>query len=128
MGYGVLALRSIVWLSKTGLDRNAKSALGFILAVSVGVAIFLAAYLSRDFLTTNFGFRHIRELFHRSVLAIASSESPAAALLPQSRRSPLAATGRDPTMDVGPAASGGMRPIADGQRPEMVTGEQPFIP
>src|SRR5450631_3045 len=54
MGYGVLALRSIVWLSKTGLDRNAKSALGFILAVSVGVAIFLAAYLSRDFLTTNF--------------------------------------------------------------------------
>jgi hypothetical protein len=64
LGYGVLALRSIAWLSGTGLGRETKSALGFILAASVGVAIFLAAYFSRDFVSTNFAFRHIRELFH----------------------------------------------------------------
>jgi hypothetical protein len=64
IGYGVLALRSIVWLSETRFNRNVKSVLGFILAASVGVVIFIAAYLSRDFLSTNFGFHHIRELFH----------------------------------------------------------------
>jgi hypothetical protein len=64
IGYGVLALRSIDWLSETGLNRNIKNALGVILAASVGVAIFIGAYSSRDFLSTNFGFHHIRELFH----------------------------------------------------------------
>jgi len=64
MGYGVLAFRAIVWLSETGLGRKIKDALGFILAASVGVAIFLAAYVSRDFVSTNFGFHHVRELFH----------------------------------------------------------------
>ena len=63
LGHSAFALRSIIWLNKTGLDRNVKSALGFILAASVGVAIFITAYLSRDFLSTNFGFHHIRELF-----------------------------------------------------------------
>ena len=63
LGYAAFALRLVVWLGKTGLNRNIKSALGFILAASVGVAIFITAYLSRDFLSTNFGFHHIRELF-----------------------------------------------------------------
>jgi hypothetical protein len=63
IGYGVLALRSIVWLSGTGLGQQAKDTLGFILAGSVGVAIFVAAYLARDFVSTNFGFHHLRELF-----------------------------------------------------------------
>jgi hypothetical protein len=59
LGYGAFALRLIAWLSKTGLDRIFKSALGCILAASVGVAIFITAYLSRDFLSTNYGFRHL---------------------------------------------------------------------
>jgi hypothetical protein len=58
-GYGALALGLIAWLSKTGLSQNFQSALGCILAASVGVAIFMTAYLSRDFLSTNYGFRHL---------------------------------------------------------------------
>jgi uncharacterized membrane protein len=64
LGYAAFALRSIIRANKTGLNGNVKSAVGFILAASVGVAIFITAYLSRDFLSTNFGFHHIRELFH----------------------------------------------------------------
>jgi len=59
LGYGALVWRLIVWLSSTGLDGHVKSGLQIILAVSVGVAIFITAYLSRDFLSTNFGFRHL---------------------------------------------------------------------
>jgi hypothetical protein len=64
IGYGVLALRSIVWLSETTVNRNIKGVLGFILAASVGFVIFIAAYVSRDFLSRNFAFHHIRELLH----------------------------------------------------------------
>jgi hypothetical protein len=59
LGYGIFIWRSIVWLRNTALARNVKGSLELILAASVGVAIFVTAYLSRDFLSTNFGFRHL---------------------------------------------------------------------
>jgi hypothetical protein len=64
MGYAVVIVRTIVWLAGTRLNQGIRTALGFVLAASVGVAIFVAVYLSRDFVSSNFGFHHLRELFH----------------------------------------------------------------
>jgi hypothetical protein len=64
MGYAILAFRTIVWLGGTRLNQAFRTALGVVLAASVGIAIFLGVYLSRDFVSSNFGFHHLRELFH----------------------------------------------------------------
>lgn len=59
LGYAAFALGSIIRVNKSGLNGNVRSVVGSILAASVGVAIFITAYLTRDFLSTNFAFRHL---------------------------------------------------------------------